>query len=173
MLRFIDRVDNGWAAAERALLVALLLLMLGLAVLQVVLRNAFSTGLEWSDVMVRHLVLWVGLLGASVAAKENRHLSVDIASRIIPAKWYHLVESVLCLVTAAVCGLLFWASLLFAKFLYQEGTGTLVGIPALLACGILPLAFIGVAVRFLLRSAREVAGFVDKVRGKAQEQEPA
>lgn len=173
MLRVIDRIDEAWVKVERAALVVLLLSMLGLAVFQVFLRNAFSTGIEWADVTVRHLVLWVGLLGASVAAKENRHLSVDIASRIIPAKWYLLVDSVLSLVTAGVCGLLFWAALLFTRFLYVEGTGTLEGGPALLAGAILPLAFAGVAVRFALRAVREVAGFISKVRGKSAETKSA
>ncbi|MCU0663547.1 MAG: TRAP transporter small permease [Myxococcota bacterium] len=166
MLKYIDRIDDAWATVERALIAVLLLAMLLLAVFQVVLRNGFDTGIEWADVTVRHLVLWVGLLGASIAAKENRHLSVDIASRIIPEKWYHLVDSILSLVTAAVCGLLFWAALLFARFLYQEGTGTMVGLPALLAGGILPLAFIAVALRFALRAIREVAAFKKKPRGE-------
>lgn len=173
MLRALDRIDDAWASVERWLILVLLFAMLGLAVFQVFLRNAFSTGIEWADVTVRHLVLWVGLLGASVAAKENRHLSVDIASRIIPAKWHHLLEALLSLVTAAVCGVLFFGALLFTKFLYEEGTGTLQGAWALLAGGILPLAFIAVALRFLLRAVREVVGFAALARGGTAESKPA
>jgi TRAP-type C4-dicarboxylate transport system permease small subunit len=167
MFKLIDRIDNAWATVERTLIVALLLAMLVLAVFQVLLRNAFNTGIEWADVTVRHLVLWVGLLGASIAAKENRHLSVDIASRIIPQKWHHLVESVLSVVTAGVCGLLCWAAALFSLFLYHEGTGTLVGFPALLAGGILPLAFAGVAMRFAVRAVRELVSFARPSRDGA------
>ncbi len=165
VLRIIDRFDNAWAAVEKWLLLALLFSMLGLAFTQVVLRNLFSTGIDWADVTIRHLVLWVGLLGASIAAKEKRHLSIDIASRLIPAKWYHIVEALLSLVTAGVCGLLFWASVLFVQFLFEYGTGTLEGPTALIAGLILPLAFAGVALRFLIRVFREIADFAAKLRG--------
>jgi C4-dicarboxylate transporter, DctQ subunit len=166
MLKILDRIDNYWGVAEKWLLTALLLTMLGLAFTQVVMRNLFSSGIEWADVTIRHMVLWVGLLGASVAAKEKRHLSIDIASRIIPAKFYHLVEALLCLVTFSVCGLLFWASVRFTQFMYEFGTGTLEGIPALVAGLILPLAFAGVAVRFALTGMHEIADFAKKMRGE-------
>ena len=161
----IARLDDGWAVLERWVIVVLLLGMIGLAFTQVILRNFFDTGIEWADVTVRHLVLWVGLIGASIAAKEKRHLNIDIASRLIPAKWYHLVEALLCLVTAAVSLLLFWASYRFVQFLYEWGTGMLEGKTALLAGLILPLAFAGVALRFIRRAGIEVVGFWRRVRG--------
>jgi TRAP-type C4-dicarboxylate transport system permease small subunit len=165
MNRIIDRIDDAWAVAERWMLVALLLAMIALAFSQVVLRNMLSTGIGWADVAVRHLMLWVGLLGASVAAKENRHLSVDVASRLLPPKGVHALEAVLGLVTAGVCGLLFWASLLFMRSLYEFGTGTIEGLPAALAGMILPLAFAGLALRFLFRTGREIAALAEKMRG--------
>ncbi len=167
MIRFLDRIDNAWAVAERWLIVGLLLSMLLLAFTQVVLRNVFSTGIDWADTTVRHLVLWVGLLGASLAAKEKRHLSIDIASRLIPKKWYHLVEALLCLVTGAVCLLFLWASFLFTKFLYEWGTGTLEGIPALAAGVILPISFAGISVRFFLRAVHEIVEFKRKITGRS------
>lgn len=159
MRRHIERIDNAWATVEQAVLVGLVLAMIGLAFTQVILRNAFDTGLEWADVTVRHMVLWVGLLGASIAAKEKRHLSIDIASRLIPAKWFHIVEALLSLVTAAVCGLLLWASVLFVKFLQEWGTGSLEGTPAVIAGLALPVGFAGVAVRFFLRALYELSDF--------------
>jgi TRAP-type C4-dicarboxylate transport system permease small subunit len=165
MLKLLDRIDNAWAACERWLIAALLLAMLALAFSQVVLRNLFSTGLDWADVTVRHLVLWVGLLGASVAAKERRHLAIDIAPRILTGKARQALEALLGLITAGICGLLFWASWRFASFLYEFGTGTLEGAPALLAGLILPVAFAGIAVRFLLIAIREIAALAAGPKG--------
>ena len=164
MLRLIDRIDNAWATGERYFLMVLLLGMLALAFTQVVMRNLFSSGLEWADVTVRHLVLWVGLLGASIAAKEKRHLSIDIASRLVPPKWYHLVDAFLCLVTTTVCVLFLWASYKFTLFLYEWGTGTLEGLPALAAGLILPLAFASIALRFLIRGVHELAAFRNQLQ---------
>lgn len=158
--RGFQRAAVYFAAFEKWLLVVLLLSMIGISFVQVILRNFFSSGIEWADVSVRHLVLWVGLLGASLAAKEKRHLSIDIASKIIPKKWGHLVEAVLCMVTIGCCLLFLWASVLFARFLYEYGTGTLEGYWALLACLILPLAFLGITVRFVVRTYLEIRAFL-------------
>ena len=72
------------------------------------------------------------------------------------------MEAFLSLVTAAVCAMFLWASFLFSRFLYELGTGTLEGVPALLACGILPLAFGVMALRYLARAIREAASFIKK-----------
>ncbi len=167
MKNIIDRIDNAWETVERWSLVVLILSMIALAATQVVLRNFFSTGIDWADVTIRHMVLWVGLIGASIAAKEKRHLSIDIASRLIPKKWYHLVEAGLCLVTFAICLLLFWASVLFTKFLHEWGAGSLEGTTAMVAGMILPIAFAGIGLRFLLRAFRELVDFYNKVKGRA------
>jgi TRAP-type C4-dicarboxylate transport system permease small subunit len=164
------RIDDAWATVEKWILVFLILAIIALTFGQVVLRNLFSTGMELADVTIRHMVLWVGLLGASIAAKEKRHLNIDIASRLIPEKWFHLVEVLLCLVTSVICALLLWASVKFTQFLYEWGTGTLEGGWALLASVILPLAFAGVAVRFLMRAYYELAEFVQKLKKQPEQQ---
>ena len=158
-----QRASNWLAFFERWTLVTLLAAMIGIAFLQVILRNFFNSGIDWADVTVRHLVLWVGLLGASVAARENRHLSIDIASRLIPQRFSHLLTSLLCLVTAVCCALFLWASVRFARFMYEYGTGTLEGAWALLACLILPISFGGIGIRFLGRMLREIQRFITAV----------
>ncbi|MBN2527807.1 MAG: TRAP transporter small permease [Deltaproteobacteria bacterium] len=149
----------GLAMFERWLLVALLAGMIGIAFVQVVMRNFFDSGLSFADVTVRHLVLWVGLLGASVAAREKRHLSIDIASKFIPIRFGHLLQSFLALITAVCCGMFLWAAVRFAGFMYEFGTGTLEGVWALLACLVLPISFFGIGVRFAVRMVLELRAF--------------
>ena len=43
-----DRIDDLWAGFEKWLLVTLVLAMVLLAVAQILLRNVFSTGIEWA-----------------------------------------------------------------------------------------------------------------------------
>jgi len=164
---FLTRLDDSWGSFEKYLLVSLVLVMICLAITQIFLRNFFSTGIRGGDILIRHLVLWVGLVGASLAAKEERHLSIDIASRLIPKKWYGLVEALLCLVTATVSLMLLWASVKFVQSGYEWGLGGISeGLPALAAGLILPLAFFGIALRFLLRSMR---GFISFAKGKTRQ----
>ncbi len=49
--------------------------MIGLSFLQVLLRQFLGTGLLWADTLSRHLVLWVGFLGAALAAAEGKHFA--------------------------------------------------------------------------------------------------
>jgi len=73
LLRLVHR-------AEDALLVAMLALMIGVAVTQIVLRNGFDGGLLWGDAFLRVLVLWIGLTGALVASRDRRHINIDVIS---------------------------------------------------------------------------------------------
>ena len=67
---FLYRVENG-------ILAVLLLSMLAMAVLQILMRNLFETGIIWGDILVRILLLWVGLAGAMVASRQGNHISSD------------------------------------------------------------------------------------------------
>jgi TRAP-type C4-dicarboxylate transport system permease small subunit len=65
-----ERVDEAIARVEQTLIVTFLGCMILLAFLQIVLRNYFTTGLDWGDQLLRNLVLWIGFIGATLATKE-------------------------------------------------------------------------------------------------------
>jgi len=67
---FMTRIEVGVLALMLAALV-----VFGCA--QIVLRNAFHSGLLWADPLMRHLVLWLGDLGACLESARMRHISVD------------------------------------------------------------------------------------------------
>ena len=69
---------------ENSALVVSLATMLILAISQIVLRNFFDTGIFWADSFMRLLVLWVALLGAMVATREQNHINIDAVSRYLP-----------------------------------------------------------------------------------------
>ena len=68
---------------EDALLVTLLLSMVGIATTQVLLRNLFDSGFYWGDSLVRVIVLWVALVGAMIASRNDSHIRIDLASRFL------------------------------------------------------------------------------------------
>jgi TRAP-type C4-dicarboxylate transport system permease small subunit len=73
-LKALERV---LVRAESAALVALVTFMVVMAFLQVAARQLFHTGLLWGDTLLRHLVLWVGFLGAALATVEEKHFAWD------------------------------------------------------------------------------------------------
>lgn len=83
---FLDKIDGGLAKGEAATLVGVLALMIGLATLQLILRKFFSSGLEWADVVVRQMVLWVGFIGGAHATYLGRHIAIDALGKLLNPK---------------------------------------------------------------------------------------
>jgi TRAP-type C4-dicarboxylate transport system permease small subunit len=67
ILTVVYRIEDG-------ILAAVLTLMIALAVVQILLRNFFGAGFIWGDMLVRILVLWIGLIGAMIATRQNKHI---------------------------------------------------------------------------------------------------
>jgi C4-dicarboxylate transporter DctQ subunit len=152
--RFLDvlyRLDHCLARVERAAVVLLLSSLLGLGLCQMLLRNLFASGWFWADVLLRHLVLWLGFLGASLATREQQHLSIDALARMLPAwcqPWLTLLTN---LTAAGVCLLLLQAAWRFVQDEYAVGTVLVPGVATWLAGSIMPIGLLVMAWRFVLR----------------------
>jgi len=96
--------------------------MIFMVILQIILRNFFSTGITGGAEMVRHLVLWIAFLGAAMAAREVKHIRIDVALWILTTRWRMLAEALTGLFTALVCGILMYAAIQFNIMDYHSGT---------------------------------------------------
>lgn len=137
---------------ENAFLALLLLAMISLSFLQVVLRNVADTGFVWIDPLLRHLLLWIGFLGALLATRTGRHISIDALSRVLPAHVLRFTGIASNLLAFVVCLLISNACF---KLIREEGlAGTLgfLGIPIWVLQLIMPIASFAMAVRFLERA---------------------
>ena len=77
-MKVLRAFDRWLARTEGIALVLFLGAMVGVSFLQVILRNVFQSGIDGADVLLRHGVLWVALLGASLATRQARHIRIDI-----------------------------------------------------------------------------------------------
>ena len=68
------------------------LIMIFLSFLQVILREFFSTGMLWADIFLRHLVLWVGFLGAAIAVSSSKHFVIEALKKYFPDRVKRSVE---------------------------------------------------------------------------------
>src|SRR5919108_4498384 len=96
-------LDHWLASLERALVVLLLTGLLGLGLLQVIERNLLASGIFWADELLQHIVLWLGFLGASLAPREHRHLSIDVLSHFLPRRWQLWSEILINTAAFVVC----------------------------------------------------------------------
>ena len=76
-----ERVDRAIDRVETAIVVLFVSAMMVIAFLQIFLRNVFTTGLSWGDMILRNLVLWIGFIGATLATREGKHINIDVISR--------------------------------------------------------------------------------------------
>jgi TRAP-type C4-dicarboxylate transport system permease small subunit len=157
-----ERTDEVIDQIEQTLLVIFLSSMIVIAFLQIILRNLLSTGLTWGDPLVRNLVLWVGFIGAALATKEGRHISIDVVSRWMPLLGKSLIEFLINLFSFIVCGLLTFAALKFIKNEIQMGHVAFLGIAAWIPEIILPIIFGLMTLRFGFRSFRNLSTIMKK-----------
>ncbi len=132
---------------ENCLLALSLFVMIALASAQIIMRNVWDSGLSWGDPTLSILVLWVGMLGAMVATREQNHISIDVLSRFLPPHYKGLNQIVLDLFTAAVCGLLAYHSYRFVVMEFEDGTTAFGTVPAWLCEAIIPFGFGLIALR--------------------------
>ena len=120
------------------------------AFLQVILRNIFHEGILWGDIFLRHLVLWVGFLGASLATREQKHINIDIFSRFMSDKGKSVVRFVTNLFSVFICYLLANASWTFVQDEQMNGTEIFADIPVWYFQIIIPIGFFLMTLRFLI-----------------------
>lgn len=149
----IAAIDNALAFLRRledGILVSLLILMIGMAAGQVVLRNFFDSGLYWSDSLVRVAVLWVALVGAMVASRDDSHIRIDLVSRLVSPAYKHWVERLTRLFTFLVLCLFTWGSGSFVYYEYVDEAIAFGDVPAWILEIIMPIGGGVMAVRYLL-----------------------
>lgn len=148
-LRTLHRVEDVFLAL-------LLGAMVVLAPLQILLRSVFDAGFAWGDPLLRALVLWVGLLGALVASRERRHITIDVISRLLAPRPRAVAAAATSLFTAAVSAMVAFHAARFVASDFGFGTVAFSGIPAWVLELVLPFAFGAIALRALLLFAAQL-----------------
>jgi len=138
--------------AEDALLVILLSLMIGLAATQILLRNQFESGIVWIDPLLRVLVLWLGLIGATVATRNNKHISIDLLARYFDNNLNRLLQAVVEQISAWTCLVIAAYGFNWVRLDFVDGLEAFSGIPAWMLEIVVPLSFGLIGLRYLLMS---------------------
>jgi TRAP-type C4-dicarboxylate transport system permease small subunit len=156
-LMFVAGADRFGRAIETFLLALTLGAMIMLAAAQIVLRNFGSGGIDWADEALRLLVLWVAMLGAVAASREQRHVSIDALSRYLPRGMHPWTSFLVEVFTAGVCLALAWFSWLFVADSRMAEDMVLGGrVPAWTVQSILPMGFFLMGYRYTFSSVRRV-----------------
>jgi len=148
-LTLLPRVLNIIHRFEDSLLALLLLAMILLACTQIVLRNVFEISIVWADPLLRIMVLWSALIGALAASRENKHITIDLLTRLMKEKARRATRIFTSLFTAIVTGLIAYHASRFVIMEY-ETKNLVLGIPAWIFEAIIPAAFALMCIRYLI-----------------------
>jgi len=151
-VRLLKRFDAILAKLETTVLILALSVMVGLSFLQIILRNFFSTGIIWGDTFLRHLVLWVAFLGASLATREERHINIDVLSRALSPAARRWVKIITNLFAATISVFLTRAAVVFILDEKAAGSTTFLNMPLWIVISIIGFGFAVISFRFFLKA---------------------
>ncbi len=109
--QILKKIDDIIAFAEEYFIYIGLVVMVFLSFFQVAARNLFSFGFVWADDLLRHLVLWTGFIGASLATREGKHINIDVFTRLLEGWPRKITRAITLLASAVVSFLLFLAGM--------------------------------------------------------------
>lgn len=109
----MKRFNDGLARGEAALAMSMLLLMLVVAFAQALLRNLTNLGvgwantalgwLDWSDFIISKGTLWLAFLGASLAVRADKHISIDIVPRLVSPRARVVMRGLSSVIGSVIC----------------------------------------------------------------------
>ena len=152
-MHILKQVDRILEKIEGHLIVLILSLMILLSFGQMLLRNFFDLGIIWGDTLLRQWVLWLGFLGASMAAKQNKHISIEVFSNFLSPYWKQIIKSFTQLAAGIISGFLAWSAWSFMIFEKESESVLFLDLPVWIFQIILPYSFMVIALRFIISGA--------------------
>jgi tripartite ATP-independent transporter DctM subunit len=129
-----------------------LLVMVLLPLSEIVARRFFGRGIPGSGPIVQHLTLWVGFLGAAIAAREGKLLALATGTFIPQGFWRRLADILAAAYGACSAIVLAWGGWQMAMIEREAGTVIGADIKAWVAQMVLPIAFVLIALRLVWRA---------------------
>ncbi|TCS80598.1 TRAP transporter small permease [Tepidibacillus fermentans] len=139
---------------EEIFVILALAVAVTVAFIEVILRQ-FGTSMGFSFELVNYLLIWVGLIGASIGVRENVHLGVDLLIKNFEAKTQKAIlilgnlVSVFFSVLIAYLGYLHVQDVLHLGQLSPE-----MEMPLYIPRSLIPIAFGLMGIRFLQQTYR-------------------
>ena len=146
-------LKNGLRRFESGLAGLALALMAILPLAEAGLRAVFGVGIPGSLPFVQHLTLWVTFLGAALATREDKLLTLATGEFLPEGRWREAARIGAYSVAAGITALLARASWDLVVIERQAGTEVAVGLPVWVAQLAMPIGFVLIALRLVWHSA--------------------
>jgi TRAP-type C4-dicarboxylate transport system permease small subunit len=129
----------------------------------------FPVGVVWASPLGLVLTLWVGFLGAAMAARARRHLRVEAVEQRLPERTRRLAGLAAGFLTAIFCLFLAYLAQRYVLKRYDDwvasdylgGLHDGIPIPRWASFSIVPLAYLLIGARYVANAIRGLHGEID------------
>lgn len=153
-------MDRAGRLAENTALVVLLGTMIGVSVFQIVNRQLLdgSFSLSWADELVKIIVLWLAMIGSVAAARDNKHIRIDLITHVLSGPVVAWAKVIVDLFASAVCAVIAWNAYRLIREEMSWGDTIFTDVPLWMLHAIVPLAFLLLSYQFLVRTGKLLLG---------------
>ena len=152
LMTIIQKLDHRLALLEKILAVLLFSTLAASIVFNIISRNLFDISLDNILEFSPALVLWLALIGSSLAIREQRHIKLEIFLKMAPVRLRWAAGIITSVFTMAVMAILLFAAIEFVK--NEVAIFGAKGWPAV----IFPVFFGAAFFRFFIQFATAVGG---------------
>ena len=115
----LRRMDHIIAATEEVLVVLMISAIIVINVLQIFFRALSFNVPAYSGSMNQVLVLWLAMVGGSLATRKAEHIKVDFVSKFLTGRLQHYIMLLINIFAMVICGLLIVYAVDFIKLEYE------------------------------------------------------
>ena len=156
MKKALQKTDSFLASIESSFIVFFLLALVFAGVIQIVLRRLTDYAVPDLEITMRWVVVWLTFMGASLATRERKHISVDALGRLFKGKSKKFLNLIIDSFSLFIVILLLRASWEFVMDEMEYG-GTLMNeVPAWMVESVLPFGFAIISLRLVLHILQEI-----------------
>ena len=146
------RVLGAVHVGEDLIAAAALAAMVILPLAEIAIRPFLAGGIPGSIPFVQHLTLWVGFLGATLAAREGKLIALATATFMPEGRLRHAAAVIAAVFSAAVCMLLARGAVDVVAVERDIGSEIALGVPVWIVLLVLPFSFTVIALRIAWRA---------------------
>lgn len=111
----LEKIDNGLEKIERAMAVLLFTVLIGLICANIFARNVLHVTSHRLLELAPSVVLWLALVGATLALKHQRHIKIELLLRFFPRNVRTPAVILTSLFSLGVCAVLAYAGVAFVR----------------------------------------------------------
>src|SRR5262252_2915254 len=131
--------------------------MVVLPLAEILSRRLFGVGVPGSGPFVQHLTLWVGFLGAAIAAREGKLLALATGT-FVPQRWRRATTAFASAVAACMAAILAMGAVQLVLTERETGTIIAANVPAWVGQLALPIGFALIALRLAWKAGASWPG---------------